>query len=66
MSDYELFYNATNPNLECGWFWRMRCGWAGEGKSGTGWMIGGPFSSVDEARADAEEEVGPGAEEDDQ
>jgi hypothetical protein len=58
MSDYELFYNATDPEMECGWYWRARCNWAGEGKSGMGWVVGGPFNTVDEARADARDECG--------
>ena len=58
MSDYELFYNATNPDIECGWYWRARCGWADDqGNSGRGWAVSGPFNTVDEARADAEEEL---------
>jgi hypothetical protein len=53
MSDYECFYNATNPDKECGWYWRVRYG-------SRGWIEHGPFNTVDEARADATmcEEVG--------
>jgi hypothetical protein len=58
MSDYESFYNATDPDNECGWYWRTRCHWAdAQGNSGTGWTEYGPFNTVDEARADAEEEL---------
>jgi len=51
MSDYELFYNAKNPEMECGWYWRVRCWFA----HGSGWIERGPFDTVDEARADAQE-----------
>jgi len=58
MSDYELLYNATDPDREPGWYWRMPCGWAdAQGKSGMGWIESGPFSTIDEARADAESEL---------
>jgi hypothetical protein len=46
MSDYELFYNAIDPDKEYGWYWRIR--------GGNPWTECGAFATIDQARADAE------------
>jgi hypothetical protein len=46
--NYELIYNAADPDRECGWYWRH---WLAPGP---GRIECGPFDTVDAARADAE------------